>query len=147
LRWINAVFNSCRTKDLATPGMMVVDGKSIVYIVDDDEAVRHSICLILELGGFLIRPYASGAELLRDARPDATGCLVIDLNMPGLSGLEVVEQLRRERNMVPAIVMTGNANARALAAADRAGAALIEKPFRPGELVNCVERALGRHKT
>ena len=127
--------------------MTVVDGKSIVYIVDDDEAVRHSICLILELGGFLIRPYASGAELLRDVRPDACSCLVIDMNMPGINGLEVVEQLRREGNVVPAIVMTGNVTDRVLSAADRVGVTLIEKPFRPGQLVNCVERALGHRQT
>ena len=113
------------------------------YVIDDDEAVRHSICLVLELNGFSARPYASGEEFLRGERPNRHGCLVIDMTMQGLTGLQVIEQLRREGNSVPAILMTGDVKDRTRPLAAQLGAVIIEKPFRPGELVDRVKRAVG----
>jgi two-component system, LuxR family, response regulator FixJ len=114
------------------------------YVIDDDEAVRHSICLVLELNGFSPRPYASGEEFLRDERPNRDSCLVIDMTMRGLTGLQVIEQLRQEMNSVPAILMTGNVKDQTRPLAARLGAAIIEKPFLPGELIEQVKRAVGR---
>ncbi|HWB49495.1 MAG TPA: response regulator [Stellaceae bacterium] len=115
-----------------------------VYVIDDDEAVRNSICLVLELHGFSARPFASGEEFLQVPRPDGDSCLVIDMTMPGLTGLQVIERLRREGSSVPAILMTGDVRERMLAVAARAEVALLEKPFRPGELIDRVHHALHR---
>ena len=72
--------------------------------------------------------------------------MVVNVHMPGMGGLELLDQLRHDRIMIPAIVMTGKLDARTTRAVDRAGAILLEKPFRIGELVDCIERALGREQ-
>jgi len=115
-----------------------------VYVVDDDHSVRTAITTFLEGTGFLVRPYPSGTEFLRDGRPGDSSCLVIDMNMPGPSGLDVIKQLRREGNGVPAILITGNASNRISAAAHQAGSSFLIKPFRPEELVKGIEQAIGR---
>ena len=114
-----------------------------IYVIDDDEAVRNSICLVLELSGFAVRAYESGEEFLQGARPDRHSCLVIDMNMPGSTGLQVIEQLRREGNSVPAILTTGDVRNRVLPAAQRLGAVVMEKPFRPGELLDRIKTMIG----
>jgi two-component system response regulator FixJ len=115
--------------------------------VDDDDAVRDSIRMLLECEGFTVRTYASGAAFLREARPDRNSCVVIDVAMPGMSGLELLDQLRWYGITIPAIVMTGALDARIRSAVDRARAILLEKPFQVGELVGCIERALSRERS
>jgi two-component system response regulator FixJ len=114
----------------------------IVYVIDDDDAVRASICMLLESYGVPARTYPSGGAFLRDL-PPTHGCLLVDANMPGMSGLELLDQLRGRGSAIPAIVMTGALTAGIRGAADRAGATLLRKPFRPGELITCIEKALG----
>jgi FixJ family two-component response regulator len=123
-------------QDSALPPITAVNrAKMTVYVIDDDQAVLESICLVLELSGFSVRPYASGEAFLRDQRPDGESVVVTDMIMPGLSGLEVIEQLRQEGNQVPAILITANLNNYMLPTAKRLGVAIIEKPLQAGELV------------
>jgi two-component system, LuxR family, response regulator FixJ len=115
----------------------------VICVVDDDDAVRGSICMLLDSYGITARPYASGAALLADLPPEH-GCLLVDVDLPGINGLELLGQLRGRGITIPAIVMTGALTSRIRLAAERAGAILLSKPFRSGELIACVEQVLGR---
>jgi two-component system, LuxR family, response regulator FixJ len=109
---------------------------SLVIVVDDDDAVRNSLKFSLEIEGFAVRLYARGSELL-DA-PDVAdcACLVIDQNMPGLSGLETLNKLRERHVTVPAILITGHPNSMLLARAQGAGVNIIEKPLYGNALID-----------
>ena len=115
----------------------------VVYVVDDDDMVRDSLCMLLESHGIAARPYASGVAFLGDL-PLEHGCLLVDVNMPGMNGLELLDQLRGRGIAIQAIVMTGAPASWIRLAVDRAGATLLQKPFRSGELIACVENAFGR---
>jgi FixJ family two-component response regulator len=117
----------------------------VVFVIDDDNGVRHSICMLLESFGIVARPYASGAAFLPDS-PAAHGCLLVDVEMPGLTGLELLDGLRSSGIAIPAIVMTAAPTSLVQRSVDRAGATLLQKPFRPGELMASIETALGRYR-
>jgi two-component system, LuxR family, response regulator FixJ len=117
-----------------------------VYVVDDDDAVRDSVSLLLQIHGVLALTYASGDAFLRDVSPDKNACLRIDMNMPGMTGLEVLAELQRRGIAIPAIVMTGVLAASMQAAAARTGATVLRKPFRSGELLAYIKEALGRYQ-
>ena len=121
-----------------------LEERPTAYVVDDDDAVRDSIRMLLESQGFTVCTYASGWSFLREARANRNSCLVVDVNMPGMNGLELLDQLRRDGIMVPVIVVTGRFDTRIQAAVDRAEAVLLAKPFRVGELVGCIARALAQ---
>src|SRR5215471_17897005 len=84
--------------------------RQTVFVVDDDPAVRNSLKFSLELEGFTVRLYADGGELLADPYLPAYGCLVIDQVMPGKSGLEVVETLRKRGISNPAVLIVSGPN-------------------------------------
>jgi two-component system, LuxR family, response regulator FixJ len=116
----------------------------VIYVIDDDDAVRDSLHMLLECHGFPVRTYASGAAFLRDEPPDESGCLLIDVDMPDMKGLDLLDQLRKRGVTIPAIVMTGGLTTTIPPSADRTEARLVEKPFGAGELIGCIETALGR---
>ena len=115
-----------------------------VYLIDDDDAVRDSICMMLECEGFAVDAYASSEAFLREAHPQENSCAVVDVHMPGMSGLELLDRLRRDNMIIPAIVITGKVDERLVRDVERIGATLLEKPFRSGALVDCIKGALGR---
>ena len=115
----------------------------VVYVIDDDHAVRDSLCMLLESYGIVAHPYASGVAFLRDLPPEH-GCLLVDVNMSGMNGLELLDELHERGIAIPVIVMTGTPTSRIQLDVDRAGATLLQKPFRPDELIACVEKTLGR---
>jgi len=117
----------------------------VVFVIDDDNAVRHTICMLLEIYGIVAHPYASGAAFLADS-PAAHGCLLVDVEMPGMTGLELLDGLRSSGIAIPAIVMTAAPTSLVQRSVDRAGATLLQKPFRPGELMASIETALGRYR-
>lgn len=81
---------------------------SRIYIVDDDQAVRQSLRALLELYDYRVEDFPSGESFLTSYADDGTGCLVLDVHMPGLTGLEVLQQLRTvRRSKLPVILMTG----------------------------------------
>ena len=102
---------------------------SFVIVVDDDDAVRNSLKFALEIEGFAVRLYSGGGELLNATDLGDCACLVIDQNMPGLSGLDTVRKLRERHVEVPAILITGHPNTAMRARASRAGVAIVEKPL------------------
>ena len=114
-----------------------------IFIVDDDEAVRESLALLLEASGYRVAAYASGEAFLAALKRGAEGCLLVDVRMPGIGGLEVQEELARRDSAVPAIVMTGHGDVPLAVRAMRAGAAdFIEKPFSDETILASIERAL-----
>src|SRR5690349_20186464 len=76
--------------------------RPIVHLIDDDFAVRHSTELLLQIADIDVRAYASGSEFLNDANPNEIRCLVIDMNMPGMNGIDLLDRLRRSGVLVPA---------------------------------------------
>jgi two-component system, LuxR family, response regulator FixJ len=109
---------------------------SLVIVVDDDVAVRNSLKFSLEVEGFAVRTYSGGIELLNDTELPRGGCLVIDQNMPGMNGLDLVAQLRARDVAVPAILITSYPTAALSARAAKAGVAIVEKPFLGTALVD-----------
>jgi two-component system, LuxR family, response regulator FixJ len=113
-----------------------------VYIVDDDEAVRDSLRLLLESSGFIAREFAS-ADLLLKMNIDEMGCLLLDLHMPGISGLELLRLLRARGLKRPVIVISGRRDPVQDAEVLAAGAsALLSKPFDDRQLLDLVTEAL-----
>ena len=118
--------------------------KLIAHVIDDDAAVRDSVQLLVEGSGIEVHSYASGEAFLREAAPDDDSCLIIDVDMPGIDGLELLGQLRANGINTPAIVITGAGITRSLVSATRRFDAIFsEKPFSPMELLSSVKIALG----
>jgi len=101
----------------------------LVVVVDDDAAVRNSLKFSLEIEGFAVRDFSGGADLL--SAPDLRGCacFVIDQNMPGLSGLDVVAKLRDRRDLLPVILITSHPTTSLRRRAADAGVCIVEKPL------------------
>ena len=117
--------------------------RSLVWVVDDVESVRKSIAAALETAGVTVCEYPSASEFLADFKPGTAGCLIIDHQMPGMTGLELLKQLKTGQGSPPTIVISAHGN-RALK--DRimaAGAvAMLDKPVDADELLTLVNRAL-----
>jgi two-component system response regulator FixJ len=116
-----------------------------VFVVDDDEAVRDSLRLLLKSAGILAVTYASAQELLANYDPAQPGCLVLDVRMPGTSGLEMQHELNLRGAMIPVIFITGHGDIPMAVEAMQQGAFdFLQKPFRDSELLDRVQRALAR---
>jgi two-component system response regulator FixJ len=114
----------------------------VVHIVDDEETVRSSLAFLLDMAGFAVRTHASAAEFLEIAPSITNGCLVTDLRMPGLDGLELLKRLNAMSAMMPTIMMTGHGDVRMAVEAMKNGAIdFIEKPFDKERLIESIRRA------
>ena len=117
----------------------------LVHIVDDDEAIRRSVGFALKTSGFQVRVYESGNEIVKEAPDLATGCILLDIRMPGMDGLEVQEALKSKGVTLPVIIMTGHGDVGLAVRAMKAGAIdFIEKPFEKAVLISAIEHGLGR---
>src|SRR5262245_57661978 len=115
----------------------------IVHVVDDDEAVRDSMRALLESYGIEVRDYASAREFLVASPTQPGGCVLLDLHMPGMSGLELLEMLQVQGSKLPVVVITGRGDSVLKARAIRAGAVtLLDKPVAEDVLLNSLTRAL-----
>lgn len=116
-----------------------------VYLVDDDAAVRGSLSLVLRVAGFTAESYANAEEFLHAYRDIGPGCLVLDVRMPHMSGLELQETLAKRGVHLPIIFISGHADVPTSVMAMRAGAIdFLEKPFRPQQLLERVREAIAR---
>ena len=114
-----------------------------VYIVDDDQAIRHAMGLLLKSVGLQHELFASGDEFLAAYSAEWAGCLVLDIRMPGLGGLELQERLLDAGSTLPVIFITGHGDVPMAVEAMRKGAVdFIQKPFRDQELLDRVREAL-----
>ena len=117
----------------------------VVFVVDDDAAVRDSLRWLMDSVGLRVEPFDSGEAFLDAVTPDREGCVLLDLRMPGLSGLEVHAQLRERGVELPVIVVSGHGDVPMAVRALKSGVAdFIEKPFKDQELLDCVQQALRR---
>lgn len=114
-----------------------------VYVVDDEEDVRAGVALLLRSVGLAVTTYASGAELLAAVEPQVAGCLVLDVRLPEISGLELQEQLNLRGVRLPIVFISGHGDIPMAVRAVRAGALdFLEKPFSDQALLERVHRAL-----
>jgi two-component system response regulator FixJ len=117
----------------------------IIYIVDDDEAVRDSLSLLLESAGHLVEAFEAAADALASCRRKVPACVITDVRMPEMDGLEFQEKLSGARIDVPVIVMTGHADVPLAVRAMKAGAVdFIEKPFSDDAILASIETAMKR---
>jgi two-component system, LuxR family, response regulator FixJ len=119
----------------------------VVFIVDDDEAVRDSLRLLPKSGGLNPVTLASAHEFLDVYDPDQAGCVVLDVRMPQMSGLEVQEQLNLRGAIAPVIFITGHGDIPMAVEAMQAGAFdFLQKPFRDQDLIDRIQRALAKDR-
>lgn len=117
-------------------------GGPVIVVIDDDAAVRHSLKFSLEIEGFTVRTYANPHEVLGAASFPDSSCLIVDQNMPGMSGLNLLAILRRRGILVPAILISGHVTAALRDEAARGNVPLIEKPFLGDTLINQIRAAI-----
>jgi two-component system CheB/CheR fusion protein len=121
------------------------NSRSIVFIVDDDENVRAALRAVLEEDGRITETFQDGEEFLRAYRPGNPGCLLVDANLPGMSGLDLLRHLRQAGYALPAVMITGNSDVPMAVQAMKAGAAdFIEKPIAYRDLLFAIDKAVER---
>jgi len=117
----------------------------VVHIVDDEEPVRNSLAFLLGSAGFAVRSHAAAADFLAIASEIKNGCLVTDLRMPDIDGVELLRRLNQAGNMLPAIVVTGHGDVQMAVEAMKNGALdFIEKPFDDETLIDSIRRAVAK---
>lgn len=117
-----------------------------VHVVDDDEGVRESLRVLLEMAGFTVRTHPNAAALLAVVR-ETIGCVLTDVRMPGIDGIELQRRLARSGINLPVILMTAHGGVRTAVNGMKAGAVdFLEKPFGDDQLFSAVRRALERSR-
>ncbi len=117
--------------------------KPVIHVVDDDEAIRDSIAWLLDGERYSVRTYATGEDFLARVEHLSPACVILDIRMPGMSGVEVHEQLTRNAVGAPVIFVTGHGDVpMAVEAIKRGAFDFIEKPFNEQKLTSVIERAL-----
>jgi FixJ family two-component response regulator len=125
----------------------VKDLDAIVFVVDDDPSIREAIQSLLELAGLRVEAFGTAQEFLRNERPDLPGCLVLDVELPGLSGLDLQRELTAHGIKLPIIFITGYGDIPMSVRAMKAGATeFLTKPFRDQDLLDAIQQALERDR-
>jgi two-component system, LuxR family, response regulator FixJ len=117
--------------------------KHVVIVIDDDHAVRSSLKFSLEIEGLMVGTYGNGTELLNAGDFAFCDCFVVDQNMPGISGLDLIGLLRARNCVVPAILITSDPSRALRARAQTAGVPIVEKPLLGNVLVDKIRDAIG----
>lgn len=121
---------------------------AIVFVIDDDASFRDSVELLIRSAGFKIRGFGSADEFLANKIPDVPACLVLDVHLPGLSGLELQQDLGERGIFAPIIFITGQGNIPMTVRAMKAGAIeFLSKPFRDEDLLNAIDDALRKDRS
>ena len=119
--------------------------RKLIHIVDDEEAIRRSAAFMLKTSGYAVQAWASGTEFLKEARQAAHGCILLDIRMPEIDGLEVQRQLAERGIAMPIVIMTGHGDVSIAVRAMKAGAVdFLEKPFEKAALIGAIEEAFSR---
>ena len=120
----------------------------LIHVVDDDESLRTALLRLLDAAGFKARGYASVGDFLLQPPPDGPGCVLLDVRMPGPSGLDLQAALLRQGNALPVVFLTGYADVAASVQAMKAGAVdFLTKPVQREALFEALQRALARDAT
>lgn len=121
------------------------EDERIVHIVDDDDAIRQSVGFMLRKAGHPVRTYVSGTEFLKAVNRETRGCVLLDVRMPGVDGLEVQRLLAEAGIALPVIMLTGHGDVALAVRAIKAGAVeFLEKPFERAALLAAIEEAFRR---
>jgi FixJ family two-component response regulator len=124
----------------------LTEEKPVVYVVDDDPSVRKALERLLRSAGHDAKTFASAPEFLNFTYPDTPGCLILDIKLPGLSGLELQDRLVEKDISFPIIFITGHGTVPASVRAFKAGAMdFLQKPFKDRELLDAVSRGIEKH--
>jgi two-component system response regulator FixJ len=119
--------------------------EKIVHLVDDEEAIRRSAGFMLKTSGYQVKTYSSGVELLKIAKELEPGCILLDVRMPEMDGLQVQQALKDRGIGFPVVVMTGHGDVSVAVQAMKAGAVdFIEKPFEKAVLLSAIEEGIAR---
>jgi two-component system, LuxR family, response regulator FixJ len=119
------------------------DVQPTIYVVDDDDGMRRALDTLLSTVGYKTAVFSRPGEFLAQFKPEAHGCLVLDIRMPEMSGLEVQQQLNRKGSMLPVIFITGHGDVPMAVQAMKEGAfEFIQKPFRDQDLLDRINHAL-----
>jgi len=123
------------------------ENNPVVYVVDDDPSIRDALDSLIRSVGFRTQTFASAQDFLKGARPDAPGCLVLDVRLPGLSGLDLQRELARVDIRIPIIFITGHGDIPMSVSAMKAGAVeFLTKPFRDQDLLDAIQAAVERDR-
>jgi two-component system, LuxR family, response regulator FixJ len=119
--------------------------EKLVHIVDDDDSVRRSAAFMLKHAGYRVESHISGVEFLKEARSAERGCVLLDVRMPEMDGLEVQQEMAKRGIDLPVVVLTGHGDIAVAVKAMRAGAVnFIEKPYEKEALLRAIEEAFQR---
>src|SRR5580704_16408781 len=125
----------------------MVDPNPIVIVIDDDAAFRRSTERLILSVGYKVQTFAAAGEFLRNPRPEAPACLLLDVRLPGLSGLDLQRELVTAGIQIPIIFITGHGDIEMSVQAMKAGAVeFLTKPFREQVLLDAVQRAIERDR-
>src|SRR6201986_532122 len=114
-----------------------------IFVVDDDPAVRETLSIVLSMGGYEVICFADGAALLAIARTRTPACILLDVHIPGRSGLDILKELHGEDYPAPIFIISGQGDIAMAVSAIKSGALdFIEKPFRGNELVERLNEAI-----
>lgn len=120
-----------------------MSSKPVICVVEDDESVRRSLVVLLESSGFAVLPFSSAEEFLRSTGSKAAACIVVDIRLPGMTGIELLNGLADEGVTTPSIVMTGHADSETVVEAPkREPIRFLSKPWDPADLLNAISIAL-----
>jgi FixJ family two-component response regulator len=119
--------------------------EQLVFIVDDDASMREALSSLIRSAGLRVAAFSSAAEFLREGRPDVPACLVLDVRLPGMSGLELQRELIEADDQIPIIFITGHGDIPMSVRAMKAGAVeFLPKPFRDQDLLDAIQLAIRR---
>jgi RNA polymerase sigma factor (sigma-70 family) len=122
-----------------------MSSEATVFVVDDDQAIRNSLKWLIESVGMRVETYASADDFINDYYPGRSGCLLLDVRMPGMSGLDLQEYFIKANLHIPIIIITGHGDVPMAVRAMKSGAVdFIEKPFNDEMLLDSIRNALAR---
>ena len=120
---------------------------AIVFVIDDDESIREALKSLIRSVGLKVETFAAAHEFLQSRRPDVPACLILDVRMPGLSGLDLQRELTEAKINIPIIFITGHGDIPMSVRAMKAGAVeFLTKPFREQDLLDAIQQALERDR-
>jgi len=126
----------------------VKEADSVVFVVDDDSSVREAIKSLIKSVGLRVETFETAQQFLQSTRPEAPGCVVLDVRLPGLSGLDLQRELAAHDVKLPIIFITGHGDIPMSVTAMKAGALeFLTKPFRDQDLLDAIQKALERDGT
>jgi FixJ family two-component response regulator len=135
------------TRRPTSPGDLTSAEQPIVFVIDDDESMRGALTNLFQSVGLRVEVFGSALELLQSSLPDIASCLVLDVRLPGQSGLDFQTELAKANIHIPIIFMTGHGDIPMTVRAMKAGAVdFLAKPFRPQEMLDAVAMAIERDR-